>query len=86
MIGLTPKSSFLPWLWQPYVGTGKVSEATEKNSLRALRTSVLCHFPRSIGGRKRKIDEASPEDDVRVTRSSAPEVEDWVVDTDAAHP
>ena len=86
MIGLTPKSSFLPWLRFPHVGKGKVSEAVMKRFLTSRRQEAFHHFSRMIGGRKRKSGDMSPpDDDVRVTRSSTPEVEDWTVDTDAAN-
>ena len=63
-----------------------MSEAVMKRFLTSRRQDAFHHFSRMIGGEKCKSgDMSTPDDDVRVTRSSPPEVEDWAVDTDAAN-
>ena len=89
MIGLTPKSGFLSWMYEPTLGSGPVLPETKKRAPKSRCGNKFWNLSwTGIGGWKwkHKRNELNVPDvaDAPITRSFAPKTEDWIVDMDAA--
>ena len=87
MIGLAPKSAFLRWLRSPAQGKGAVAASVATKALQSRRRSAYWHFRETrSSSQKRSADDALDDAPVRVTRSAAPEFDDWTVEGVRADP
>ena len=83
MIGLVPKTSFLPWLRNDNDSKGNVTDAKLDRDVRSRRESILYHF--SKRGKKGTNNTTEEVNTGPVTRSSAVDDDEWIIDMEAAN-